>query len=310
LNPVDEFLQQQPFMVLDGALATELERHGANLDDPLWSAKCLIESPELIRKVHLDYLNAGADVIISASYQASLAGFQDKGFSYSESVKLVNESVRIAIEVRDLFWAIPDNRQGRVKPLVAASVGPYGACEHDGSEYHGNYQAEWSEVKEFHQQRLEILSQAGADVVAFETIPSMLEAELLIEQLEMFPEQYAWVSFSCRDGTQISHGELLSNCIESIQHHPQVVAIGINCTAPQFINPLLDSLPATACPLLVYPNSGETWLAQDAQWEGCESGGFSSKDWFKRGARLIGGCCRTGPDDIVQIRAELTRLTL
>jgi len=308
VNPVSAGLEKQGFMVLDGAMATELERHGADLDDPLWSARCLIESPELIRRVHRDYLQAGADVVTSATYQASAAGFQSRGVDRETAIKLMRSGIELACRERDDFWAGPGSRTGRLKPLVAASVGPFGACLHDGSEYHGNYDADWSEVEAFHRSRLDVLAACGADILAFETIPSVPEAEILLEVLTAYPNQFAWMSFSCRDEAHVSHGEAFRLGSVMASGHPQVVAVGINCTAPRHVTALLSAVNDLDCPLLAYPNSGESWVAAENTWVEQEDESFHIPDWFRAGARLIGGCCRTGPEDIARIRSTLESL--
>lgn len=304
-NPLEPFLQSQGFVVLDGALATELERHGANIDDPLWSAKCLLEAPDLIYRVHRDYLRAGADVIITSSYQASVPGFMARGLAQSEAEALLLSSVELALRARDDFWAVPAHRENRLKPLVAVSIGPFGACLHDGSEYHGRYAASWKQVEDFHRARLDLLTTAGADLLAFETIPSLREAEVLLDLLTHYPDQWAWLSFSCKDAEHLSHGETLREGMELAGRYPQVLAAGLNCTAPQHVAPLLDSIKGNAFPLLAYPNSGETWVASDQQWVGQGTGALLPLAWFESGARLIGGCCRTGPADIARIRSQL-----
>jgi homocysteine S-methyltransferase len=305
MNPITDFLDRQGVLILDGAMATELEKLGADLDDPLWSAKCLIESPQLIQQVHTDYLNAGADVITTATYQASVRGFQNRGMTTEEAQELIRRGVSLAIQARDEFWSNKENRSGRLKPLVAASVGPFGAVLHDGSEYHGNYSAGWQEVGRFHRDRLEILADCQADILAFETIPSLPEAETLLNLLSHWPEQTAWLAFSCRDNQHTSHGELLSDCVKLADAHPQIASVGINCTAPNHISPLLESLQHNDLPLLVYPNSGEDWVAQDNSWKGQGSDIFPVGDWYEAGARLIGGCCRTAPADISRLRVAL-----
>ncbi len=305
MNPIRSYLEQQGFLVLDGGLATELERRGADLNDPLWSARCLLESPELISQVHADYLRAGADIITSATYQASVQGFMVRGLSEREAAALIRSGVDLARRARDEFWSVSSNRRQRLKPLVAASVGPFGACLHDGSEYHGNYGAVWEEVASFHSARLDVLTDCGADLLAVETIPSIHEAELLLELLTACPGQAAWMSFSCRDDLHVSHGESFREAAVMASRHPQIVAVGINCTAPRHITALLNSVRSLDCPLVVYPNSGESWVAEDNSWQGQGTGGLDPLAWFNAGARLIGGCCRTGPADVVFIRSAL-----
>ncbi|HLF31797.1 MAG TPA: homocysteine S-methyltransferase [Xanthomonadales bacterium] len=305
MNPLQSFFEQQGFVVLDGALATELERHGANLDDPLWSAKYLLEAPELIYRVHMDYLLAGADVITSASYQASVPGFIARGMDRQAAEALLRSSVELALRARNDFWSVPAHRENRLKPLVAASIGPFGACLRDGSEYHGRYAASWAEVETFHRVRLDVLTMAGADLLAFETIPSLREAEILLDLLVSYPDQVAWLSFSCSDAVHLCHGETFRAGIELAEGYEQVVAAGLNCTAPQHVAALLRSVPEHTHPLLAYPNSGETWVASEHRWVGQGSGSLDPAAWCQAGARLIGGCCRTGPEDIARVRSSL-----
>jgi len=305
---LDALLAGQGFAMLDGGLATEMEARGADLDHFLWSARMLTERPELIRGVHFDYLAAGADILATATYQASFAGFERAGFERGQGEQLMRLSVGLAVAAREAFWAESAARQGRLRPLVAASVGPYGACLHDGSEYHGNYAVGRQALRDFHRQRLDVLADTAADLFAFETIPSQREAEVLIDLLADYPHHHAWLSFSCRDGEHVSHGERFAECAALADASPQIVAVGVNCTAPQFIDDLLDAVAGLATPRVVYPNSGEHWVAHENRWAGDRCAGLDAGDWYRRGARLIGGCCRTGPDDIRRMRADLQEM--
>ncbi|MEJ8568326.1 homocysteine S-methyltransferase [Elongatibacter sediminis] len=306
-NCLNDLIDTQGFAIIDGALATELERHGADLDDPLWSARCLMEAPELITRVHRDYLEAGADIILSATYQASEAGFRSRGLKPGEARDLMRLGVRLARDERDRHLRRTTRLNARPRPLVAASLGPYGACQHDGSEYHGRYPASWREVQAFHAARLDVLADSGADLLAFETIPSRPEAEGIADLLAAQDGPPAWVSFSCRNDVEVSHGEPLAECLAALDHHPRIVAAGINCTAPRHLGPLLQSVAGSELTLIVYPNSGETWVSGENRWRGEGNADFDVEGWYRAGARAIGGCCRTGPDQIRQIRAALTR---
>ncbi|MCB0579080.1 MAG: homocysteine S-methyltransferase [Phaeodactylibacter sp.] len=305
----ESVLQQQKAIILDGALATGLEARGARLDDALWSAKILLEQPAMIRRLHLDYFRAGADVATTASYQASFEGFRRRGLSHQEARGLMQRSVELAKEARELFWAEPDNRAGRIYPLVAASVGPYGAFLADGSEYEGRYGLSVPQLMDWHRPRLEALLAAGPDLLACETIPCPEEAEALLRLLEEFPEARAWLSFSCRDGRYLSQGEPLREVANMADGAEQVRAVGVNCTPPRYISPLLEeAAAATRKPLVAYPNSGERWDAARRCWiEGERESGFGTLplEWFARGARLIGGCCRTGTGDVRRMRTVL-----
>ena len=308
-DPIDNFLTQRPLLILDGALATELECRGADIKDPLWSAKCLIEHPGLIREVHLDYFRAGADVAISATYQATFEGFARRGIEGAQAAQLMRDAVSLACAAREEFWSAAANRAGRLRPLVAASVGPYGALLADGSEYRGRYALDDAALADFHRPRLRVLADAGADLLACETIPNLREARVLARLLEEFPGVCAWISFSCKDGEHTGEGEEIGACVAALESCPHIVAVGVNCTAPQYITPLLGRMRRrSGKPLLVYPNSGEIFDAASKRWHGGSqpgaqpSFGAQACQWQREGARLIGGCCRTAPEDIRDVK--------
>lgn len=309
MNPILPFLQQFGVFLLDGALATELETRGHDLRDPLWSAKLLLEKPEAIRQLHCDYLQAGADCLITASYQATLPGFAKRGIRKPQAVTLLRLSVQLALEARDQFWADPAHHVKRLRPLVAASIGPYGAYLADGSEYRGNYRVGRTCLYNFHRPRWQILANSGADLLACETIPSFREAQALRQLIQETPQRFVWVSFSCQNGTQISDGTPIADCAHLLQDCPNLAAIGINCTPPRFIPSLIAELrQVTDKPILVYPNSGEGYDAGTKSWHGensADSFATQSQLWKNAGAVIIGGCCRTSPTHIHQIRQTL-----
>ncbi|KAM7501368.1 hypothetical protein LguiB_000272 [Lonicera macranthoides] len=311
--------------VIDGGLATELERHGADLNDPLWSAKCLLTSPHLIRSVHLDYLEAGADIIITASYQATIQGFEAKGFSRSESEDLLRKSVEVACEARDMYYdrcrksSCDHTDDGRIlkhRPiLVAASVGSYGAYLADGSEYSGDYgnAMNLKFLKDFHRRRVQILAESGADLLAFETVPNKLEAQAFAQLLEEEDIKIpAWFAFNSKDGVNVVSGDSLLECAAISESCEKVIAVGINCTPPRFISGLILSIKkVTSKPILIYPNSGENYDADRKEW--VQNTGVPDEDfvsyvnkWCEAGASLVGGCCRTTPSTIRAIYKTLS----
>jgi homocysteine S-methyltransferase len=302
MDPIASILNCYPALVIDGALATELERRGCDLKDDLWSARILLEQPKIIKQVHLDYFKAGADCAITASYQATIEGFTKRGLTESEAIGLIQKSVKLAKQARDEFWADESNHANRSKPFVAASVGPYGAFLADGSEYRGNYGLSEKELMDFHRPRMKALIEAGADILACETIPCLIEAQSIVNLLKEFPNITAWISFTARDEKHISEGQVFADCVRQLEDHPQIAAIGINCTSPKYIPSLIrEAKNETEKPILVYPNSGETYDAAKNDWNGDPvfySFGEQAREWYNAGARLIGGCCRTTPEDI------------
>src|SRR5258706_10412413 len=239
MNSVTYILNHQPVLVIDGALATELERRGCDLNDKLWSAKILLEQPEAIKQLHYDYFKAGADCVITASYQATVEGFMKRGLNEQAAIELIKKSVQLAIQARDEFWNNESNRAGRIKPFIAASVGPYGAFLADGSEYRGNYGLTEQELMDFHRPRMKALIEAGADMLACETIPCLIEAQAIAKLLKEFPNTTAWISFSARDEQNVSEGQVFADCVKELEDNSQIIAIGINCTSPNYIPALI-----------------------------------------------------------------------
>lgn len=312
MNKLEKFaavLQQNSVTVIDGGLATEMEARGFDIAGDLWSAAMLQSNPQAIVNAHRAYLDAGAEIIISASYQASRMGFATTGLDAEEADRLIAASVTLAQAARDEFLA--ENPDCARRPLVAASIGPYGAALADGSEYTGNYRLTGAELRQFHEQRLKLLDASGADLLACETIPDIKEAQVLCDLLATTTTP-AWVTFSCRDGRRLSDGHLLKNACALFADHPNVLAVGINCTPPQFISSLIGEARSGAPEktVVVYPNSGETYHAEDNTWSGQEATaefGFRVAEWAEAGARLIGGCCRVGPQQISLIRQQLEK---
>ena len=283
-----ELLTSGKPVVIDGGLATQLQAQGHDIDNPLWSASVVIDEPQAIVDAHRAYLDAGAQVIISASYQAI-------------DPDLVAKATELALRARDEFVA--DNPQ-RPAPLVAASVGPYGAIQCDGSEYTGAYDRNKEQLAEFHRARLLQLDASGAETLACETIPARDEAAALCELL-CDTETPAWVSFCCRNGAEISDGTPIEDVVSLFRDHPTVQAIGVNCTGPQYVLPLIERIRETLpeMPIIVYPNSGEIFDGTEKTWSGTSTASDwaqAAEVWSAAGAKLIGGCCRTGP---AQIRA-------
>ncbi len=285
--------------VLDGGMATELEFLGADITGPLWSAHVLEDAPEKIVSVHRAYLEAGADTLLTAGYQVSRLGYEEFGLSPERADRGLLRAVELAVEARTAF---PERRI-----LVAASLGPFGAALHNGSEYHGNYGCSLQDLVRFHQERIEVLAGSDADLLAFETLPSLEEARAIGEALKPWPELAAWFTFTCVDGSHVAHGETLRECAAMVAQFPQTVAIGVNCTQPRWLPSLIGELRAASSkPIVVYPNSGEGWNAEHRCWTGVSDPadfGAAAEKWYEAGAQLVGGCCRTRPDHIRQVAA-------
>lgn len=294
-----DFLQVH---VLDGGMATELERRGCDISGPLWSGHVLDTAPAVVQQVHLDYLRAGADCITAVSYQISAQGYAELGRPAEDAARALRESVRIAEAARAEF-----GRESDRAVMIAASLGPYGAALHNGAEFHGIYDIDFARLVEFHAQRLRVVAETGVDLVALETIPSHEEAWAILEALGRYPALRAWMSFVCRDAERVVHGEPLAECAALAGASEQVVAVGVNCTQPEHIGALIErAKTATEKPVIVYPNSGEAWDAENRKWCGTTNAveyGVMAASWFAAGAQAVGGCCRTTPEHIKTVRA-------
>jgi homocysteine S-methyltransferase len=308
-SPFAPFFREQGVVLLDGGLATALEAAGQDLDDPLWSARVLLDEPEAVRQVHLDYLAAGADCIATVTYQATFEGLSVRGFTEAQCEDILLGAVDLAVEARDAFWSRPANREGRLRPLVAASVGPYGAFLADGSEYTGDYGLEEDALVTFHRRRWHVLADSAADLLACETIPSAVEARALLRLLDESRERWAWLSFQCRDEAHLADGTPLADVVRLCSGAPRVAAVGVNCVPPARVDALLDiAVREARVPVAVYPNSGEAYDARTRGWipgVGGPDPAEAAPAWRERGARVLGGCCRTGPDTIARMRRSL-----
>jgi homocysteine S-methyltransferase len=282
-------------LVADGGLATELEARGNDLSDPLWSARLLLDAPGQITDAHLAFFRAGAVIATSASYQASFEGFARRGLDRRAAAGLMRRSVDLARAARDQVAG-----DGRAR-WVAASAGPYGAALADGSEYRGRYGRSVRELAAWHRPRLEVLAEAGPDVLALETVPDVDEAEALMTAVAGLGIP-AWLSYSIAGG-RTRAGQPLAEAFAVAAGVPEVVAVGVNCCAPADVPAAIAAArEVTGQPVIVYPNSGEEWDARRRAWTG--RSGYSAaqpRQWIAAGATIVGGCCRVRPADIAAI---------
>lgn len=294
-------------LILDGATGTELELQGYDVSGHLWSAKYLLDQPEVLAKLHLQYLEAGSDLLLSASYQASVEGLASVGLTKKEALAVIGRSVRLAKETIENFWQglTAQERVNRPYPLVGGSVGPYAAYLADGSEYTGRYQVDKDSLKAFHRSRIQALLAAGADFLAIETIPNREEVQALVELLsEEFPGSEAYLSFVTRNGDELSDGTPIELVGQLVSGRQEIVAVGVNCCRPDDVSELLRKLKSvTNQALLAYPNSGEVYDGQKQTWikASCQAKSLADYGWEwwqSIGVAILGGCCRTRPCDI------------
>lgn len=285
-------------LVLDGGLATQLEAAGHDLTSGVWSAQVLAEDPEAVRAAHRTFFAAGAQLATTASYQVSSRGFASVGQDTLHISRLLRRSVRVARqaadEVADETW-------------VAASVGPYGATLGDGSEYRGDYGLSVDQLRRWHRFGIQVLADVGPDVLALETVPCLAEAEALLEEVRGLPRP-CWLSLTC-DGDRTRAGEPVAEAFAMAAEVDEVVAVGVNCLDPADTPELVALAHAVSGkPVVVYPNAGERWDPVARRWSGDRTAVASLVDgWLDAGARLVGGCCRVGPDEIGAVAEAVAR---
>ncbi|MGH3522594.1 MAG: homocysteine S-methyltransferase [Mycobacterium sp.] len=304
-------------LIADGGLATELEARGNDLSDAMWSARLLVDAPDEITAVHLAFFRAGAMIATTASYQASFEGFAARGIGRDDTARLLRRSVELAKAAREEVGAVGrvgDRKRGEAgrsgSPTgcrwVAASIGPYGAALADGSEYRGRYGLSVAQLETWHRPRLEVLADAGADVLALETIPDVDEAEALVNLVRGLGTP-AWLSYTI-DGARTRAGQPLADAFAVAAGVGEIVAVGVNCCAPDDVLPAIGLAAETGKPVIAYPNSGERWDSGRRGWVGPSR--FSSRlapQWVSAGARVVGGCCRVRPADIAGLASMFRR---
>ncbi|XP_066593479.1 homocysteine S-methyltransferase-like [Prorops nasuta] len=308
--------------VLDGGFSTQLSKYvGEKIDgDPLWTARFLVTDPGSVFATHLDFLRAGADIIQTNTYQATLNGFAKYlNFSDEESIGLLHKAVEFSKKAVEIYKKETKNLiVANSEPLISGSCGPYGASLHDGSEYTGTYNNLVSAnfIKEWHKPRIKALLDSGVDMLSLETIPCRIEAFAIVELLREFPNAKAWLSLSCRnDGKSIAEGSSFHKiAVECYKRAApgQILAVGMNCIAPQFVTPLIKGINQKNkefIPLVVYPNSGEVYTVAEG-WQKKEEYYPIEQfipEWLNQGVRIVGGCCRTNATDVEKIRAAVEK---
>ncbi|NXZ96216.1 homocysteine S-methyltransferase [Lactobacillus salivarius] len=301
-----EFLTKHT-VVLDGAMSTPLERLGADTNNDLWTAKALIDNEELVYEVHKMYFEAGADLIITDTYQANVQAFEKVGYSEKEARNLIKKAVKIAQKARDDY----ENKTGKHN-YIAGTIGPYGAYLANGSEYRGDYELSTKEYQQFHLPRIEELATTGVDILAIETQPKLDEVLAIIELLkEKYPQQKVYVSYTLSDDDTISDGTPLPRAIHALEDYLQVIAVGINCVKLELVEPALKNMKEiTDKYLIVYPNSSAVYDPKSKTWSQPKTSATFEElipNWYDAGARIIGGCCTTGPKEIKTVADFIKR---
>ncbi|EDW55684.1 homocysteine S-methyltransferase [Drosophila sechellia] len=318
----------KPILVKCGGFSSQLAKNVTEKvdGDPLWGSRFDATNPEAVIQTHLDFLRNGADIILTNTYQSSVEGFvKYLGVTRERGVELIQKSVQLAKQAKEQYLSEIGSEADSALPLIMGSIGPYGAYLHDGSEYTGNYADKMSkeQLKAWHTARIEICLAAGVDGLALETLPCLMEAEAVTELvLDNFPDAKFWVSLQCMDEKHMASGESFAEAalslwrlVQSRKAENRLLGIGLNCVNPLFVTPLLSSLTKVAgsdrIPLVVYSNRGEIYDVEQGDWTGTgEEVVKFVPEWIQLGVRIVGGCCRVYPTDVLAIRKYVDGLNI
>lgn len=312
MNSLEARWAKEPVLTIDGGLATEMEERGVNISDALWSARLLHSNPQMIKDIYLSFLRAGADIIITASYKSTVDLYMKYlGVSEAEARSLIKLSVSLAREAGEEYLK---ESPASAMPLIAGSIGPFGSQFYDELyTYSGNCvdKASKQEIIDWHRPRMQCLVEEGVDFICIETIAAKAEAEALVDLLKEFPSQSATLCFTCKNAAETCHGEKFADAAAAVSQSPQIIGVGVNCLAPQDVEGLLLSAKGVCKkPFIVYPNSGEVYkeFNDKRQWVGTRDANSLASYvpcWIEAGAKAIGGCCRTGPKDVIEVKAAI-----
>ena len=288
--------------LLDGSMSFPMEQLGYNLKNKLWTGMALISDPDIIKNIHKDYINAGADYISTSTYQVSYDRLQNMGYQSSEIKKVFQKSVDLVKE------AIKES--GSKKEIkIVGSFGPFASYDPNASEYVGKYNSTDDEIKNFHLNNINIIEETDLDIILYETIPCLREIKVLSKVLSQTNKEI-WISITCNENIEFRDGSSFKEACKIISQIEQISTLGINCFSPLLVEKALKKLKKYSNKkTLVYPNSGEKYNPKDKYWSGKnEFNNLMIKNWLSLSPDIIGGCCRVGYNNIKKMREEIDSL--
>jgi homocysteine S-methyltransferase len=288
--------------LLDGSMSFPMEHLGYNLKNKLWTGMALISDPDIIKNIHKDYINAGADYISTSTYQVSYDRLKNMGYQSSEIKKVFQKSVDLVKE------AIKES--GSKKEIkIVGSFGPFASYDPNASEYVGKYNSTDDEIKNFHLNNINIIEETDLDIILYETIPCLREIKVLSKVLSQTNKEI-WISITCNENIEFRDGSSFKEACKIISQIEQITTLGINCFSPLLVEKALKELKKYSNKkTLVYPNSGEQYNPKVKYWSGKnEFNNLMIKNWLSLSPDIIGGCCRVGYNNIKKMREEIDSL--
>jgi S-methylmethionine-dependent homocysteine/selenocysteine methylase len=270
-------------LVLDGALGTELEGRGVNTSGKSWTARGLVSHPDLIFKIHREYLWEGADIITANTFRTNPRALKDTGL---DAEVLTKKAIRIARKAR---------RQKNSLRRVAASIAPVEDCFSPELVPPSD-----TALVEEHRVMARWLDESRVDIILIETMNSFREAMCALQAVKEESEKYAWVSLVPKDGETMLDGTPLDYAVKRLKEAGAHL-VALNC-AP--VSTMMSALPIFSkaanragiwfgC----YPNSSEklpdgTWNLRASNNQQIAQCGL---EWMRAGAKVIGSCCHSTP---------------
>lgn len=284
-----ERLSVGPPLLLDGPTGTELQRRGVETNVPQWSAAALVTAPDVVRAIHRDYVEAGAEILTANTFRTHALNLAAVGWE-DRAAELTALAVCLAREAAE----------GGTRPIwIAGSQAPIGDC-------YTPWETPSDEVlRREHQRMSEQLAAAGADLILVETHPTLREA-LAATRAALSTGLPVVTSFVCSREGRLLSGESLAEAAAQVARLP-IAAVCVNCVVADAVQAALEVLAQAShgVPIGAYANVG--YRDPERGWVNSASVDpvvyrEQARGWLKAGARLIGSCCGTTPAHIRELR--------
>lgn len=294
MKKLSDLLKEQSIVLLDSAMGTELTSRGADTSLSLWSARALIDAPDVVKQIHLDNIISGADIITTNTFRTQRRTFEKANFNYKELdfAETARELTNIAVDIAE------DARMESDKDvLIAGCIAPLEDC------YHPELVPDTDTLCTEHDEHINNLIDAGVDILWAETMGTVREISAVVNQLHKTDKEYC-ISMLCRNDKELYSGELIKDAVSIIEKFSPV-AILINCIHPSSVEKIILELKKmTEKPLGVYANIGDPDRKKSREFVKTvspEEYFEHAKHWYSLGVKIIGGCCGTTPDYIKKI---------
>ena len=285
-HPFVNLFKNNDLVILGGAMGTELQRRGYKTKLPLWSAGANTDVPELVKEIHLDYFNAGADICITNTFRTTPRTYKKLGRE-QDAHDALTKSVELALDAKEKI--------GR-NVFCGGSYAPLEDC------YCPELVPSKDELEHEHGQLAQWLKEAGVDFLMPETINDKNEAQAMAQAASNATLPFI-ISFVTDEKGKLLDGSDISEVLE-VTDFPERVAVSLNCREIDTIDSAFNVLKEKYNGIVgLYPNGfGHPhddlgWVFEDTP-DSADKFANTALKWNQSGAKLIGGCCGATPDYI------------